>query len=107
MGRKSRGKRRPRERTAEPTPSTVPPAPATAPGATSRRQALLHVFLVLVVGLLVFANSIANGYVYDDITIIVENPRLDDPWALSTFFGTSYYYPLATRSVYVTLDVTF
>ena len=24
-----------------------------------------------------------------------------------TFFGTSYYYPLATRSVYVTLDVTF
>jgi len=24
-----------------------------------------------------------------------------------TLFGTSYYYPLATRSVYVTLDVTF
>ena len=24
-----------------------------------------------------------------------------------TLEGTSYYYPLATRSVYVTLDVTF
>ena len=30
-----------------------------------------------------------------------------DQGGSDAFFGTSYYYPLATRSVYVTLDVTF
>ena len=43
------------------------------------RQALLDSLLVLIVGVLVFANSLGNDFVYDDISMIVENPRLDTP----------------------------
>ncbi len=47
--------------------------------------------LVAGVALLVFANSIANGFVFDDIDIIRDNPRLDSPWSVGVFFTTSYW----------------
>jgi tetratricopeptide (TPR) repeat protein len=39
----------------------------------------------------VFANSIGNGFVYDDLAVIEGNTRLEDPWDLKAFFTTSYW----------------
>jgi hypothetical protein len=47
--------------------------------------------LVFVITFAVFANSLPNGFVYDDLEIIRDNPRLDSPMPLRKFFATSYW----------------
>ncbi len=46
--------------------------------------------IVFVAAFAVFANSLPNGFVYDDTYVIRDNPRLNSPWNLRVFFGTSY-----------------
>jgi tetratricopeptide (TPR) repeat protein len=50
---------------------------------------------VAVCALAVFANSLPNGFVYDDVQIIRDNPRLSSPLNLRAFFGTSYWQKTA------------
>ncbi len=57
--------------------------------------------LVFVVAWAAFANSLSSGFVYDDVDIIQDNPRLNDPWDLRTFLGTSYWHDAdPTASLY-------
>jgi len=49
------------------------------------------VALVMAVAFAVFANSLPNGFVYDDVPIFESNPRLDRPWDLRAFFATPYW----------------
>ena len=60
----------------------------------SERQALLLVSLILfAVGIAAYSNSLSNGFVFDDTTLIEQNPSLlnMDLWALS---GPSGYRPV-------------
>ncbi len=50
-----------------------------------------NALLVLVCALAAYANSLPNGFVYDDIMAIRDNPRIESPWNLGAFFGTSYW----------------
>ena len=47
--------------------------------------------LIFLLAFGVFANSLGNGFVYDDVGIIAQNPRLESPWDVRTFFSTSYW----------------
>ncbi|HKB16130.1 MAG TPA: hypothetical protein VKF62_08690, partial [Planctomycetota bacterium] len=38
-----------------------------------------------------FANSLPNGFVRDDVPILRDNPRLEDPWNLGALLGTPYW----------------
>lgn len=49
------------------------------------------VALVMVVAVAVFANSLPNGFVYDDVQIFGSNPLLDRPWDLRAFFTSPYW----------------
>jgi tetratricopeptide (TPR) repeat protein len=46
---------------------------------------------LILVTVLVFANSVGNGFVYDDMAAIEMNDRLDHPADLGTFFTTGYW----------------
>jgi len=62
--------------------------------------------LVIVVTFAGFANSLRNGFVYDDVLMIAQNPRLANPWDLRRFFGTSYWdEPTNTLRLYRPLTV--
>ncbi len=69
----------------------------------NERSNLLVGLVVAVVALLVYANSLGNGFVWDDDVVIVANPALKGT-ALSLFSGidvgrtaelTPYYRPLS------------
>ena len=47
--------------------------------------------LVFVVSFLAYANSIWNGFVYDDVTIILENLWIRDPENIPAFFTTEIW----------------
>ena len=86
MGRKS-SRKKPGRRVLSTGPAGLVSPPLHRVG----RQALLDSLLVLIIGVLVFANSLGNDFVYDDISMIVENSRLDTPGNLERFFTTSYW----------------
>jgi Flp pilus assembly protein TadD len=48
-------------------------SPATVPGPSFSRPAFQYV-LVALAALLVFAGTLANGFVYDDVQLVLENP---------------------------------
>lgn len=71
-----------------------------------QKRELLFVLFVAAVAFLVYANSLSNGFVWDDNSIIVSNPALKGTF-LSLFNGvdsirelgsTPYYRPLALMS---------
>jgi tetratricopeptide (TPR) repeat protein len=47
--------------------------------------------VVLLAAFAVFANSLPNGFVYDDVQVIEQNPRLATPWDLKVFFARPYW----------------
>lgn len=56
------------------------------------RQHLLAVALLALVGLIVYYNSLSNGFVYDDYGAIVENKYINQPGRLlASLFSQSYY----------------
>ena len=59
----------------------------------------LLIVLIFLIAFGVFANSLSNGFVYDDKGIIEQNSRLDRPWDLPTFFNTSYWGELLPNSL--------
>lgn len=67
------------------------PRTAAAPRGWNWKADGLRALLVLLVTLGAYANSIHNGFAYDDLRAIQDNTRLDDPGDLGTFFGTSYW----------------
>lgn len=77
---------------ADPTSTPAPPPPPTAlePRPRWRQRDGLLAAIVFVAAFAVFANSLPNGFVYDDTYVIRDNPRLNSPWNLRVFFGTSY-----------------
>lgn len=48
--------------------------------------------LIAALGFVVFANSLRNGFVYDDVQIIRDNTRITSPWNFGDIFGTSYWH---------------
>jgi len=71
-----------------------PPPPrsaAPASGGWNWKADALRAALVLLVTLGAYANSIHNGFAYDDLRAIQDNTRLEDPGDFGTFFGTSYW----------------
>ena len=66
---------------------------------------------MVVVGVLVYLNSLSNGFVFDDYTVIVENKSFNGPgFDFLSFFNRSYfkiaageasYRPVATLSYYI------
>jgi protein O-mannosyl-transferase len=53
---------------------------------------------VFLLALAVFANSLKNDYVYDDVGVIAKNSRLEWPWDLKAIFGTDYWGENLTNS---------
>ncbi len=71
-----------------------PPTGGLPPVSKSRARRgpdLLAGVLVAAVAIGGFANSLRNGYVFDDISVIALNPRLDRPWDLHAFFTSDYW----------------
>ncbi|MBN2451559.1 MAG: tetratricopeptide repeat protein [Lentisphaeria bacterium] len=66
---------------------TTPSEPAW-----DRRRDTIAAVAVALLAVAVFANSLPNGFVYDDVPILAQNTRLDSPWDVRTFFGTSYWH---------------
>jgi protein O-mannosyl-transferase len=90
MSRTSRRGRKPAPQAKGARDETRQAAPPARPRPFTAR-ALLPYAIIAVLGFAVFANSLRNGFVYDDIPIIRDNPRLDAPMDLPAFFGTSYW----------------
>ena len=72
---------------------TVKPAPPPAPRpARSTLPGWLPLLLPLLLCLIVYYNSLSNGFVYDDYGVIVENKHIKQPGGLLTaLFSQSYY----------------
>jgi tetratricopeptide (TPR) repeat protein len=72
---------------------------------------VLPIFLLALVGALVYLNSLPNGFVFDDYAVIVENKYINNPNTdFLSFFNRSYfkiaggeasYRPVATLSYYL------
>jgi len=79
------------------------------PKALNRPAAAIAILVV--VGALVYFNSLSNGFVFDDFAVIVENKSLNRPgFDFGSFFNRSYfkiaageasYRPMATLSYYI------
>ncbi len=68
-----------------------PQAPASETTATATRH-LLPVALLALLCLIVYYNSLSNGFVYDDYGAIVENKYISQPGRLlASLFNPSYY----------------
>jgi tetratricopeptide (TPR) repeat protein len=90
----------------EHTSSAQSPAAPTVSAAWSWHHDLWRLALVVLVTFGAFANSLRNGFVYDDVLMIAQNPRLTNPWDLRRFFGTSYWdEPTNTLRLYRPLTV--
>lgn len=74
--------------------SVTAPAPEASPHASGRSW-LLAVLLVLVVGL-TYANAIQNGFVFDDVLLIVDQPNVRAP--IGEILERPSYRPLRTLS---------
>ena len=76
---------------------------------------LLSIALLVLIPILVFHNSLSNGFVYDDYAVIVENKFLKLPGInVSAFFNHSYfsiaggessYRPISTLSYYLLYNI--
>jgi tetratricopeptide (TPR) repeat protein len=76
---------------------------------------LLPVIILALVSLLVYFNSLTNGFVYDDYETIVENKYIQHPWkSLPSLFSRSYfniasgeasYRPVATLSYFLIYSI--
>jgi tetratricopeptide (TPR) repeat protein len=82
--RKSR--RRPRGKVRE----AAPPPPLRGSPSLVQRDLFLAAAVALI-AFAAFANSIGNGFVYDDMSAIQLNTRLDFPGRMGTFFTTPYW----------------
>lgn len=81
------------------------------PGAGITQKRLLPIVILVIVGLAVYINSLSNGFVYDDLVVIVENKYIKNPLKnLPSLFNASYfkiaggeagYRPIATLSYYL------
>ncbi|MBI5153723.1 tetratricopeptide repeat protein [Candidatus Poribacteria bacterium] len=60
---------------------------------------------LLVLSILIFANSLGNGWVYDDIGMIEKNQRLKTPYDAAVFFKTSYWDTVEGTGLYRPLTV--
>ena len=54
-------------------------------------------WFVFVTALVTSANSVLNGFVYDDVVIIRDNPLVNGPFDLSAIFSTNYWFRLPDR----------
>lgn len=80
-----------KRRNQNPTPAGRPET--NRPTASRRRRRdIVAVAVVFAAAWGAFANSLPNGFVLDDVDIIQENARLDDPWDVRVLFGTSYWH---------------
>jgi len=87
--------------------------PVSAP-ATMSRSALWGA-IVVALALVVYGNTLGNGFVWDDVPIIVQNPQNRDPGALTQILSgidssrvsskTPYYRPLTRLSYWVEYQV--
>ena len=76
---------------------------------------LLPVAILVLVSLVVYFNSLTNGFVYDDYVTIVENKYIQHPGkSLPSLFSRSYfniasgeasYRPVATLSYYLIYSI--
>jgi hypothetical protein len=81
----------------KPRPAVLPGVPVRAPVPWWQRDSILAA-AVFVLALGVFANSLFNDFVYDDVGVIATNPRLDRPWDLKAIFSTDYWGEKLTDS---------
>ncbi|MBI5154811.1 tetratricopeptide repeat protein [Candidatus Poribacteria bacterium] len=70
------------------TPESAPPS--HTPGEWLWRRDGLLAALVFLLSLAAFANSFGNGFVYDDVYMIKDNRRLENPRDFKTFFTDTY-----------------
>ena len=94
-----------------PSPETVHTEKETVKRVSFTRHPFFSILLILLAVTLVYANSLSNGFVFDDIGTIVENKYIKDFGRnLPSFFTTSYfkisgvegsYRPIATLSYYL------
>ena len=64
------------------------------------RPALWSGLAVLLVALLASATGIGNGFTYDDIPVVVENPMVQQSHSLWTYLTDSYWGPSRGNSLY-------
>jgi tetratricopeptide (TPR) repeat protein len=83
-------RKRDRQGARPPRQPATPAKPPDSPGWNWRRDGV-YAALAFVLTFGAFANSLTNGFVYDDGQIIRDNPRLERWWDLPTLFGTSYW----------------
>ena len=65
------------------------------PGARITQKGLLPIVILVIVGLAVYINSLSNGFVYDDLVVIVENKYIKNPLENLPSLVTKSYYKIA------------
>ena len=89
-----------RKRTRSTAADASAAAPRTAGEQRDRRQreqrrrpewVSAPVVLIVVLAIVAYANALPNGFVLDDVPIIVENPVIRDVGNLGTMFGSNYW----------------
>ena len=81
------------------------------PGSAFTRKRWPPIIILVIVSVVVYTNSLSNGFVYDDLVVIVENKYIRNPLKnLPSLFTGSYYKiaggeagyrPIATLSYYL------
>ena len=56
-----------------------------------------HLLLLFTMACLVYANTVSNDLVYDDLAVIPDQEVIRDPWALGAIFGGRYFGDLAEQ----------
>ncbi len=72
-------------------PRTGKPPKSREEAAPPRRYSVPPFVLLLAVVLLVYANSLANGFVHDDKPLVAENQLIRDPGNLGRIFASGYW----------------
>lgn len=93
----NRSIRRERERHAQKRNDEQPPA--------TRRHLAGSFLVIALVSCLLYANTLPNALVYDDLELISKNPLTHNPLAFRAIFGSSYWGEARIDNIYRPLTV--
>jgi tetratricopeptide (TPR) repeat protein len=82
----------------------VHPGGGVSPGSSLKKSRLLLIMIIIVISCAVYGNTLLNGFVYDDVPQVVQNPWIREIRSIKEIFSTNvwafqgistnYYRPL-------------
>jgi tetratricopeptide (TPR) repeat protein len=78
------------------TEDTLEPLPPLEP---RTRSVPVVAIVAAALAVLVYANSLGNGLVYDDVVVVATNEAARDPLALGTIFGTPSWFAAGSPTI--------